>query len=808
MLFTDVLAHFRNLGQEPDGGYIALCPAHADTRPSLRIWGGENGTVRVTCRSGCSFADVVKAAGLRQRDMFNATGPGLTVSSVAPSPVGVGPIAALRTYVDATSAQLGSFGDPAADYARQYLADRFGLTFEAAAELELGVDAGGTAHQFAYRTRAFSDYPRLTVPFTGFDGVVRALQGRDLSGKCPGRWVSLQNPEGARWAAYGFFRGSGGYGVTLITEGPSDALTAVACGYDVVFVRGASLASMPELAAELAAGLRHTQVIVAGDNDSAGQGFTRRLTEALRANGVEVFALQLPHARDDLTAWRARDPEGFPSALHRAVNMAQYSEEAQRLAAEAELSDRTGADAVTRDEGQEAARVLAGLMERYGSSDAMNAHALVAWCDDRIRFAPGLGFFVWTGRVWERSEVKIRQEIHRMGAALVLAGKLREAHPYTMTTRIEAMLTELRSVPSVHMKSSDFDAQPHLLSFRNGTVDLRTGRMHRHRQEDLLTYCLDVDYRPDARADRWERFLAEIFPKNHELAEYMRRLVGYGITGAVDEQCFAVFWGEGANGKSVLTDTLTAVFRSITKTTPFATFEEKQSGGIPNDVAALRGARLVMASEGEAGRPMSEAVLKRVTGKDMISARFLRQEFFEFKPTFLLALATNHKPKFKSQDEGLWRRVKLIPFLRFFPLHEREYDLDEKLLKEREGIAAWAVRGAVEWYAEGLKDPSVIQHATREYRETSDALAGFFPGVLEPADASFAMSGTDAFNRYLGWCEDENLPAKERWTRRAFYDAMEERGIGRTKKMNGISLSGIRLATLDPAAAGSSNFYK
>ncbi|MFC9739173.1 phage/plasmid primase, P4 family [Streptomyces noursei] len=805
MKFADVLARFADVTEEADGGYLAVCPAHQDSRPSLRIWRGDDDKVRITCRAGCPTEGVVKAARLTWADLFNATGPGMTVPRERPALVGPGPTAALAQYVDRSVEWLHDAASQVGANALAYAADRFGVDDDTARDLFLGADDGVSVPNFPYRSRAFTRYPRLTVPLLDFGGVARGLQGRDLSGGCPGRWVSLRNPEGQRWAPYGVFRGQGGYGVTLVTEGPGDALTACAVGYDAVAVRGASLAGSPDLAAELAAGLKGSQVIVAGDNDAAGQGFTQRLAEGLAAHGVAVYVLTVPHAGEDLTDWRARDPHGFPFALHHAVKAARPaldSDGAKAEAVSAELTDRTGADMVSSDQGREAARILAGLINRYGESDAMNAHALVAWSNGRIKYAPGLGYYVWNGRTWERSEVKVRQEIHRMGAALVLAGETAKARGFTMTTRIDALMTELRSVPTVHVDAFDFDNRPDLLAFRNGTVDLRTGRMRPHDKDDMLTYCLDLDFNPRAECPRWEQFLVEIFPGNPDLPGYLQRLIGYGVTGHTSEQCFAVLWGKGANGKSVLTDTLTAVFRTISKTTAFATFEEKPSGGIPNDVAALRGSRLVMAAEGESGKPMSEAVLKRVTGKDMISARFLRQEFFEFKPTFLLMLATNHKPRFRSQDEGLWRRVKMVPFKRWFAPHERDYGLDAKLMQETEGIAAWAVRGAVEWYRDGLKDPAVITRASKEYRETSDALAGFFPGVLEACDDSHVMNGTEAFNSYLDWCEAENLPTKERWTRRAFYDAMEERGVTRKKTAKGIALVGMRETSAVPSASG------
>ncbi|MFD7611008.1 phage/plasmid primase, P4 family [Streptomyces sp. NPDC059828] len=711
----------------------------------------------------------------------------------------------MAAYIDRTVDWLHDSTSQVGADALAYAADRFGVDEDTAHELYLGADDGFGVPHFPYRSRAFTRFPRLTVPLFDFNGVARGLQGRDLSGACPGRWVSLRNPTGERWASYGVLRGQGGYGVTIVSEGPGDGLTVVAVGYDAVIIRGAALAGSPELLAELADGLKGTQVIAAGDHDDAGRRFNRALAEGLKPHGIDVYGLAIPHAGDDLTDWRGRDPHAFPLALHRAVKSARAvlsSPEDEAQAVSDELTDRTGTDVVTRDDGSEAARILAGLINRYGESDTMNAHALVAWSDGCIRYAPGLGYYVWNGRTWERSEVRVRQEIHRMGAALVLVGETQKARGFTMTTRIDALMTELRSVPLVHVDASEFDNRPDLLSFKNGTVDLRTGQLRPHDKRDMLTYQLDLNYDPEAPCDRWEQFVAEIFPGGPELPAYFQRLIGYGITGDNSEQCFCVLWGKGANGKSVATDTLTAVFRSISRTTPFATFEEKPSGGIPNDLAALRGSRLVMASEGESGKPMSESVLKRVTGKDEIAARFLRQEFFTFKPTFLLLLATNHKPKFKGQDEGLWRRVKLLPFTRWFAPGERDYSLDAKLMKEVEGIAAWAVRGAVEWYRGGLQDPEVIAKASDEYRRTSDALAGFFPGVLEQCDDSHVMNGNDTFNHYLDWCEAENLPEKERWTRRTFYGALEERGVTRIMKRAGVALAGIRLAEPTPDGPG------
>lgn len=808
-----LLSRFRDVSDQPDGGYLACCPAHGDSRPSLRIWFGEDGRVRMTCRAGCPTGDVVTAAGLRWANMFNATGTASVVSANRPDLVGVAEVARLRVYLDAAA---DTYANSAVESpAETYAVGRFGIAGADAVRLSLGFD-DGSLPGLPDRSSGFRRFPRLIVPLVGFDGVARGLQGRDVSGNCPARWMSLTNPEGLCWAAYGVLTASQPTDTYIVTEGPGDGLTAVSAGYNAVVIRGASLATSPELVAELAEGLKGKRVILAGDNDESGLRFNRLIADGLSAHGIPTLELRLPDLgpKTDLTDWRASNVPEFKVSLDAAVNAASVFGETMEPAEPA-------APGIDNDAAPDADQIRAvqnlyyETLRDFDASDVQGAYLLTRFAAGTVKFAPGLGFHVWTGRVWERSDGKVRNMVHFIGRCLVAAarkktedkapdqkedpgeGLRKAAKGFTNRRRIDDLIHELQTVPEVAVDPSAVDHQPDLLAFRNGTVDLRTGLMRPHRKADLLTYCLHIDYVPFAECPRWEAFLTEIFPNMDDMPAYVQRLCGYGVTGHTSEQCFAVLWGSGANGKSVLTDTLTATFRGITSTTPFSTFEEKQGGGIPNDIAALRGARYVMASEGESGKPMSEAVLKRVTGKDEITARFLRQEFFTYKPSFLLMLATNFKPRFKGQDEGLWRRVKLIPFTRYFAPEERDYSLDQKLLAEAEGIAAWAVRGAMEWYRSGLQDPKQIQEATQEYRRTSDALAGFFPGVLEESDGG-EMTAGDVYRAYKQWCEAEGLPDREHWNRRTLIDAMSERKVANRPTAQGVSLVGIRLRSDHP----------
>lgn len=817
MRLAEFLDKLSDVTEEGDG-YIAACPAHVDSHPSLKIDLGTDRRLLLVCRAGCTGADVLTALGITRSTVDRATGevtespdwgslfdvdPGdRPVRPVSkPTAAGLGAVAALAQYVDAASERLREAG--ADSQAGQYIRRRFGLDIETAVSLGVGLDTGEDMPPMPYLSAAYRRVPRLTVPLCDAWGDPRGLQGRDITGTDPVRWCGLSNPSGEAWARCGLLDPGTGLDVVLVTEGPGDGLTAAGAGFAAVVVRGAMLTNEDTVAAvlEMANGRR---IVTAGDGDEAGLRFAGKLAEALAAHGVPVFALAIPEdlADADLTGWRERDPAAFCVLLSAAV----------RNAPRVSVADSSEPDPAPEPESPPEA-------ERAALTDLGNAERLHVYFGGLVRHSAEMGFFLWDGTAWvpDRHDA-VRTAAHAVTRALAADARhlmdSRDASEQERGTRlyawamqsqsrraIDSMVRELAAISGVAVDIEQMDARHDLVACRNGVVNLRTGEITPHDPQLLITRRLDVEYDPGAKCPRWEAFLTEVFPRSPDMPEYMRRLVGYGITGETSEQCFAVLWGTGSNGKSVFTDTLTSVFRSLTVTTPFSTFERRASGGIPNDLAALKGARLVMASEGEQGVPMAEAVMKRVTGRDVISARFMRREFFEFRPTFLIFLASNYKPSFRGQDEGLWRRVKLIPWDRYFAPHERDHYLLATLAAESRGILAWAVRGAMEWYANGLQDPPAVVDATREYRDTSDALSGFFPGTLV-RDPEAAMLGAEAYTEYTKWTEEEGLPLKERWSRKTFYGAMDERGVPKVKRARGITLLGIRRADARGAVIG------
>ncbi|OKI19270.1 phage/plasmid primase, P4 family [Streptomyces sp. CB03911] len=794
MRLSDLLSRLGDVTEDHDG-YLAYCPVHADKRtPSLKLTLKEDGRLLITCRAGCPKADILRALKLDASDLFDVT-PGTAVkviSAATPEAIGPGEIAGLRVFVDSTTEALKSSPEALA-----YLADRFGISPELAEDLDVGYAAPGDRPQ-PWLSRGFTRYPRITVPLAGFDGVTRGLQGRDLSGKCPARWVSLANVEGKTWAKYGYLSAGAGYNTVLICEGPGDGLTSVACGYDAVIIRGAGLARNPALVGELAAGLRGCDVVLAGDRDRAGAGMNGSLSAALVDAGLMVRQLLIPNEGWDLTDWREADPEVFPAALHTAVRQAQPVEVEQPASA----AQRASTVPDVQDDADNALSLMSdSAREMFDSTDVGLAVRLRDYMRDTgggVRYAPGLGFLVWDGTIWTSGTDAVRRSLHRMGAEMIAEGsdfERRLALKALTNRHIDGILKELPSVPGVPAQPSDFDADPELLSVGNGTLNLRTGVLRPHAPSDMITRRLDVAYVADAQAPRWDQFLTEVFPHHPDLPGYNQRLVGYGITGSTREQCFVFHFGEGANGKSVYLDVLSDVFRGITQATEFSTFEQRTAVGQASpELARLRGARLVHASETEKYARLAESLIKQLTGGDPVTVRFLHQNPFSYTPSFLLQVAGNYKPAILSQDHGIWRRVKLIPWEARFRGAEADRSLPGKLKAEAEGILAWAVRGAQEWYAHGLNEPATVVSATADFRESEDRLAEFIAACLVQ-DPSVRVAPMQLRNAYRLWSEDAGLSRKEVLSGWALGVELESRGFIKRKVRGAWGFDGIRLAT-------------
>ncbi|AIA05385.1 phage/plasmid primase, P4 family [Streptomyces noursei] len=794
------LARFSEVVEER-GEYGVPCPVHDDQRPSLFFRLKEDGRLLVRCWAGCPRDVILAALGMRPADLFDWT-PGAGVKASAkpvPGVLDTGALAALAQYVDTTNV---AFLDPEHSEARDYVAERFGLDAERAVDLGLGLDYPGLDDRFPYRSTGYLRHPRLTVPLCDFNGRPRGLQGRDLTGHCPARWLSIVSPDGSAWAKYGVLRANSGYDTVLITEGPGDGLTGVAVGYDVVMVRGAGLARNAALVAELAAGLGDRDVVLAGDRDTAGAAFTDALADALVQAGVMVRKLEIPTPGDDLTDWRARDPEAFPGHLHAAVRRAPLHV--------LDVEPEPDTSAVGTDEPRP-----------MPLTDLGNATRLYRQLGGHVRMVPGIGVYKWHGTHWqlipkEALYADVRAVIHALEGETGHdpEKRARWALKSQDSGRVKAMVEMLASIPGVYATADRFDADPNLLAFKNTVVDLRTGQTRPHDPADMNTAVLDVDYRPDAQAPRWERFLAECHPHAPGMPNFLQVLTGYGITGYGVERCFVMHVGPTTNGKTTFTETLERVFRGITKRADPALFQKRrESGGPRADVVSLRGRRLVISSEWPANMPLDQALMKAVTGDQTITARgvYAREEL-TFRPVCLVQVDTNYAPDVDATDQALWQRVRVVPWMQDFRGRE-DKRLKATLASEREGIAAWAVRGAVAWYREhtagrGLAFPDAVERRTAHYRDTSHPLAGFI-GEEYVAQEGAHVPRTATWERYRTWVEECGI--RHPMTRNKFYDALRTFPGVRESKVNGTpvlaNLADCRSVSRAPVDAGTADIF-
>jgi putative DNA primase/helicase len=437
------------------------------------------------------------------------------------------------------------------------------------------------------------------------------------------------------------------------------------------------------------------------------------------------------------------------------------------------------------------------------------AEDLVARHAAELRYVrPWRSWLHWDTHRWARDTTGVTERLLKdlvrekvVAAAALENDKQRRAAldqllRFCTARQLQAALSLATTEPEVAVTPDVFDTDPWALNVLNGTINLRTGELLAHARASLITKLAPVAYDPAATCPRWERFLAEVFDGDRERSGFLQRGVGYSLTGSTEEQVLFFAHGGGQNGKTVAFETLhRALGPDYAQSTPFNTLLTQHHDGPRNDVARLRGARFVSASEAPGGRALDAAVLKQLVGSDTVVARFLHQEFFEFRPEFKLWLRANHKPPVPEQTTAFWRRMRLIPFDVKIPDAQRDNDLLDKLAGEAPGILAWAVRGCLAWQREGLGEPPAVRAATEAYRAENDVIGDFLAARCG-LDANAWTATAELYVAFSGWWETTHAKHERPLTRAWFgrllgeQDGLrpEQRGHAKVKGWRGVRL--------------------
>ncbi len=322
--------------------------------------------------------------------------------------------------------------------------------------------------------------------------------------------------------------------------------------------------------------------------------------------------------------------------------------------------------------------------------------------------------------------------------------------------RILAMIGLLKMSGEIKIEEFELDKDNYLFNVNKLTLNLRTGKTNTPDPKHLITKKSKFIYDKNAECPNWNLFLKQIFNKDEQLIRFIQKAMGYAMSGDISEQCIFILWGCGANGKSTFLNVLLELFGDYACSTMIDTFMKKTSEKT-NDLARLKGMRLVTTSEVEQGKMFSESLIKSVTGEDTLTARFLYGEYFSFKPTFKLFMATNHKPKIRGGDNGIWRRIKMIPFTVTIPPEQRDKHLTEKLIAENSGILNWLIKGYSMWKKEGLGEPDAVREANEEYRMDMDVVGTFVNDCFElDASLKFKLPTKLLYDTYVKWCMKNN----------------------------------------------------
>jgi P4 family phage/plasmid primase-like protien len=449
-------------------------------------------------------------------------------------------------------------------------------------------------------------------------------------------------------------------------------------------------------------------------------------------------------------------------------------------------------------------------------TDVGNGRRLVLRHGRDLRYVyPWKRWLAWDGTRWapddlgqvERWAKETVRSIYREAA---IAGRKEISDAFATharhsgaAPRLAAMIAMARSENGISVLPADLDRDPWRLTCPNGCLDLRTGELLPNRREDLITKRIETPFDADARCPRWETFLQEIVP-NPVTRDWLQRCVGYSLSGDTTDRSFFLLHGSGWNGKTVFVEVIMALLAEYAQRTPAEALmvQHRPGGNAPSpEVARLKGARFVSASELDEDQQFSESFLKAVTGGDTLTGCHKYGMPFDFKPTHKLWVSTNKLPK-ASDCGAFWDRMRRVPFTVTIPPGERDPFLQETLIKhELPGVLAWAVQGSVLRMEKGLDQPPDVLAAGVEYRQAQDTIARFLaertekePAFTGPLTDEYRTGAQVLYNAFAAWCPGEGI--KHPLSIVQFKKRLLELGYKQRSDRGGNFWEGIRLAQL------------
>lgn len=450
----------------------------------------------------------------------------------------------------------------------------------------------------------------------------------------------------------------------------------------------------------------------------------------------------------------------------------------------------------------------------YAPTDAGNARRLIEAAGGNLTYIVDTGRWVaWNSRQWATLAPQQALRYAKIVAERIHSEYLAAPHDSQQRKELGGHYLRSQNAPRIaamlDMAAADlaayigqYDNTPDELPCRNGVVDLRNGRLLPHDKKRLNTKITNIDYNPDAQAPAWAQFMATITGHDDAVQRYIQQAVGYSLTGRIDMQCLFFLYGNGANGKSTFINTIAKLagdyYRKISIDALLDRGKESSGGANPY-IVDLVGMRLTSGGEIPANKRLNEALVKELTGGDIVATRALYRDVFTFKPINKYWLNGNYKPRIIGTDEGIWRRMVVIPFNHTIPEAQRRpaAEIEAQFNAELSGILTWAIQGAIDWYNapnRQLQRPPAIDEAIEEYRSEEDTIQRYITEQCT-IEANGLVRKRDLYSDFEQWIKTQG--EYSRYNANQFTRELKKRGFNQGGNGNNY-YKGLRLKSEVP----------